>query len=200
MKFKFCGDLDAPDWLLKEITLLAKISSVRMKLLCIQVLNEMVGGNIDYEKVEKLTKDTTNFDNSDVKGTIAALNFILSSAAKYNVEDSILSNELQQLGLPKEHCDSLCKPYMDKKTKLRETFSQQTLQLPRLDKLDWRVDYVLSTSDLQEANTPTIHLKLDLKQNDFDGPKTVSFEMTPEKLRVLLYELRAARDALKSVS
>lgn len=25
MKFRFCGDLDAPDWLLKEITVLSKI-------------------------------------------------------------------------------------------------------------------------------------------------------------------------------
>jgi hypothetical protein len=24
-KFKFCGDLDAPDWLLKEISVIAKI-------------------------------------------------------------------------------------------------------------------------------------------------------------------------------
>ena len=37
----------------------------------------------------------------DVKASIAALTFILSSAAKYDCEDETLSNELQQLGLPK---------------------------------------------------------------------------------------------------
>ncbi len=36
-----------------------------------------------------------------MKGSIAALNFILSSAAKYSVGGDTLSNELQQLGLPK---------------------------------------------------------------------------------------------------
>ncbi|PRP73133.1 COMM domain-containing protein [Planoprotostelium fungivorum] len=199
MRFRFCGELDAPDWILKEITLLAKISSVRVRLLCIQVLNEMIGGNIDYEKVAKLTKDTTNFDDSDVKASIAALYFILSSAAKYNVEDTILSTELQQLGLPKEHCDALCKPYTEKKQKLREVFSQQTLQLPRIEEIDWRVDYVMATHEQKETNTPTVHLQLKMKQNDFGGPETVAFEMTPEKLRLLLYELKAAREAIKSL-
>ena len=40
-------------------------------------------------------------ESSDVKASIAALSFILSSAAKYNVDGESLSNELQQLGLPK---------------------------------------------------------------------------------------------------
>ena len=37
----------------------------------------------------------------DVKASIAALTFILSSAAKYHCDGETLSNELQQLGLPK---------------------------------------------------------------------------------------------------
>ena len=40
-------------------------------------------------------------DMGDIKGSIACLSFILSSAAKHNVDDESLSNELQQLGLPK---------------------------------------------------------------------------------------------------
>lgn len=40
-------------------------------------------------------------EESDVKAAIAALSFILSSAAKHSVDGSSLDNELQQLGLPK---------------------------------------------------------------------------------------------------
>jgi hypothetical protein len=40
-------------------------------------------------------------DASDIKAAIAALSFIIANGAKYNVEDGVLSNELQQLGLPK---------------------------------------------------------------------------------------------------
>ena len=40
-------------------------------------------------------------ETSDVKASIAALNYILNSAAKYSVNSETLANELQQLGLPK---------------------------------------------------------------------------------------------------
>jgi len=50
--------------------------------------------------VAKLTSDA-KYEESDVKASLAALTFILSSAAKYSVDGESLDNELQQLGLPK---------------------------------------------------------------------------------------------------
>ncbi|XP_065268679.1 uncharacterized protein LOC135884987 isoform X3 [Emys orbicularis] len=57
MRFRFCGDLDCPDWVLAEISTLAKISSVKLKLICGQVLKDLQGEGIDYEKILKLTSD-----------------------------------------------------------------------------------------------------------------------------------------------
>jgi len=56
-----------------------------------------------YGKVAKLTSDA-KFEESDIKASIAAINFILSSAAKHLVDGDSLENELQQLGLPKGLC------------------------------------------------------------------------------------------------
>ena len=42
-----------------------------------------------------------SLETSDIKASVAALSFMLTSGAKYNVNGDILSNELQQLGLPK---------------------------------------------------------------------------------------------------
>ncbi|XP_030432933.1 COMM domain-containing protein 4-like [Gopherus evgoodei] len=47
MRFRFCGDLDCPDWVLAEISTLAKISSVKLKLICGQVLKDLQGEGID---------------------------------------------------------------------------------------------------------------------------------------------------------
>ncbi|XP_040893457.1 COMM domain-containing protein 4 isoform X2 [Toxotes jaculatrix] len=101
MRFRFCGDLDCPDWVLAEISTLAKISSVKMKLLCAQVLKDLLGEGIDYDKVAKLTADA-KFESGDIKASVAVLSFIFSSAAKHDVDSESLSSELQQLGLPKE--------------------------------------------------------------------------------------------------
>ena len=56
--------------------------------------------SFQYGKVAKLTSDA-KYEESDVKASLAALTFILSSAAKYSVDGESLDNELQQLGLPK---------------------------------------------------------------------------------------------------
>lgn len=40
-------------------------------------------------------------EKGDIKASVAVLSFILSSAAKHDVDSESLSSELQQLGLPK---------------------------------------------------------------------------------------------------
>nr|XP_022303853.1 COMM domain-containing protein 4-like isoform X4 [Crassostrea virginica] len=127
MKFRFCGDLDCPDWVLAEISILSKMTSIKMKLLCVQVIKDMLSEGIDYEKVYKITQDA-KFELGDVKASIAALTFILSSAAKYHCDGETLSNELQQLGLPKEHASSLCKSYSDSLDKLQSHLRATSLR------------------------------------------------------------------------
>ena len=41
MKFRFCGGLDPPAWLLTEISVMAKLSNVRTKIVCAQARAEI---------------------------------------------------------------------------------------------------------------------------------------------------------------
>ena len=117
--------MDAPDFLLKEIDTLSKISVVRLKLILAQVAKGCVGESIDvkttsatslpvsrnfitvfarmqysqYEKVDNLVSKS-NLTSGDVKGAIAGIDFVLKSGCKYNVDEETLAMELQQLGLP----------------------------------------------------------------------------------------------------
>jgi hypothetical protein len=105
-----------------------------------------------------MTKDT--FDNmSDVKAAIAGLDFIISNAAKYDIDDNTLGLEIQQLGvcvwwgvmwgsiwgtspefvlphicfrfpgLPKENSDALLRSYRDSKTELRQGLAKKSFQV-----------------------------------------------------------------------
>jgi len=209
-RFRFCGDLDAPDWILAEITVLSKISSVRFKLLVGQVITSLLGQQIDYAKVAKLTADA-HFALSDIKAIVAALEFIVRSAAKYDCDDGTLANELQQLGMPKEHSEALVRPYREKREVLRDTFRSQTLSLAKLERADWRVDYVMSSSHAHTLNQPAVQLCLAVRDpaphrnlmehldDPADSRRTVSFELSPEKLRVLTHELQSARAILDAV-
>ncbi|XP_038623138.1 COMM domain-containing protein 4 [Tachyglossus aculeatus] len=199
MRFRFCGDLDCPDWVLAEISTLAKISSVKLKLICTQVLKDLLGQGIDYEKVLKLTADA-KFESGDVKATVAVLSFILSSAAKHNVDGESLSSELQQLGLPKEHATALCRSYEEKQSPLQDSLRACSLRLNRLEGVGWRVDYTLSSSVLRHVDEPLVHLRLDVRGGGQGGPEPIALTVSADKFRVLLTELKQAQALMNSLS
>ncbi|KAG7276253.1 hypothetical protein CRUP_018635 [Coryphaenoides rupestris] len=120
-------------------------SSVKMKLLCAQVLKDLLGEGIDYEKVSKLTAD-----------------------AKF------------------EHTTGLCKSYEDKHSALQDKLRETSLRLSRLDSVSWRVDYVLSSSELKEVNEPEVHLKLQAQEAESGSTETTVVSISADKFRVLL--------------
>ena len=191
MKFRFCGELDCPDWVLAEISTLSKITSVKMRLLCTQIIKDLLGESIDYAKVEKLTSDA-KYELSDVKGSIAALSFIISSATKYSVDGDSLSNELQQLGLPKEHSVALCKTYGENLIKLQDCFLGKSLKLSGMTEVEWRVDYVLGSSELHEVSEPEVQLRFSELDKNSGRSQPVSFSMTSNKFSVFLSEMKQA--------
>ncbi|XP_045442634.1 COMM domain-containing protein 4 isoform X5 [Pipistrellus kuhlii] len=176
MRFRFCGDLDCPDWVLAEISTLAKI----------------------YEKVQKLTADA-RFELGDVKATVAVLSFILSSAAKHSVDGESLSSELQQLGLPKEHAASLCRCYEEKQSPLQEYLRACSLRVNRLAGTGWRVDYIMSSSLLQPVEEPVVHLRLEVATAPEAPAQPVALSLSADKFQVLLAELKQAQALMSSL-
>ncbi|TKC43425.1 hypothetical protein EI555_016820 [Monodon monoceros] len=197
-RFRFCGDLDCPDWVLAEISTLAKISSVKLRLLCSQVLKDLLGQGIDYEKILKLTADA-RFESGDVKATVAVLSFILSSAAKHSVDGESLSSELQQLGLPKEHAASLCRCYEEKQSSLQEHLRACSLRVNRLTGVGWRVDYTLSSSLLRSVEEPMVHLRLEVAAASGAPAQPVTMSLSADKFQVLLAELKQAQTLMSSL-
>jgi hypothetical protein len=85
MRFRFTGDVDAPDWLLAEINTISRLSSVRVKVLVGQVLAKLVDGEpLDVAKAGRLAGGGVT--ELDVQAAVAALHFILASAGPRLVE------------------------------------------------------------------------------------------------------------------
>ena len=203
MRFRFCGDLDCPDWVLAEIQTLSKLSSIKFKLLCSQVTKSIVDADgdvsLDVAKLEKLCADA-KFEWNDVKAAVAALHFIVTNAAKYGVRVEELSDEIQQLGLPKEHATGLGKVYSDHSAAVRGRLRDKSLKLNTLEKVDWRVDFVLGSSSEPETSKPEVHLRLDVRDADSDKVTPLGFSMDPEQCRLLLHELTAAEKIMSKVA
>lgn len=201
MKFRFCGELDCPDWILAEIATLSKITSIKMKLLCTQVADGILGAPIDFDKIIKLTSDA-KYEKGDIKATVAALSFIFISSAKHGIEEeSLLKKELQQLGLPKESTAALCKVYSDKYAKLQDKLKKDSLKLTEISSLDWQVNYIISSSMMQDVSDPSVQLNLKVKElGDEDEPKLQTISMSSKKFLLLLHELKQAYSIMEEVT
>ena len=98
------------------------------------------------------------FEPSDILATLAAIRWVLSSATRYSVDETVLNNELQQMGLPKENSDGLSRPYRIHRDRLQAQALEDALRLPRLVSLAWRTDAVLYDSavgDMRGASQPS---------------------------------------------
>ncbi|KAM4880978.1 COMM domain-containing protein 4-like [Sylvia borin] len=104
-RFRVCGDLGCPDWVMDEISTgrISTLAKIRLPPAAGPLLTAVEAKCFIatmYDKIPKLTLDA-QLVSRDVKATIAVLSIILSSAAKHSVDGESLSGELQQLGLPK---------------------------------------------------------------------------------------------------
>lgn len=128
MRFKFCGDDDCPDWLLGQVNNMAKLSHIKLKLLLQTIVKNILAGKVDYEKLQKFTADA-KFSDSEVKGCVSGLTFIVRNSVKFSVDSTHLINELQQIGFPKEHAQVITDTLKSSSSSLTQHFISSILKL-----------------------------------------------------------------------
>lgn len=64
--------------------------------------------------------------------------------------------------------------------------TQPCTAVSRLDGVSWRVDYALSSSELQEVGEPLVQLLLRVRHREHGEPEAVPMAVSAEKFRVLL--------------
>ena len=102
MRFDFCGNMDCPEWVLAEISLVNRMSSVKLKLIMVQLVKKVVGAGsfkvvecatFDLEKLQKLCRDQ-KLDPEETRRLLAILEFCLTQAAKHDVQDQVFNKDL----------------------------------------------------------------------------------------------------------
>mmetsp|Transcript_2916 Transcript_2916/g.4030 ORF Transcript_2916/g.4030 Transcript_2916/m.4030 type:complete len:211 (+) Transcript_2916:59-691(+) len=209
MRFRFCGDLDAPDWLLAEISTLSKIPAQKLKVLIREVVKYILTDEIDYSELSKITAEELPGGYSDTKGAVSALHFAISNSAKYDVEENTLLVEIQQLGLPKDNADALGEVFSDYKDEIRARFTDQAYKVNSFKGLEWRVDSLLgSTTTIDEPLSKEVHLKFSIdsqphitkKDGQDDAAEDTAFSLSDEKFQILHKELRRAKAQMASIN
>lgn len=139
---------------------------------------------------------------------------MLTNAAKFDVDEKSLILEIQQLGLPKENSDAIARQYRDTKDMLRSKFAEDSYRVSKLVSADWRMDHIIAASQPTEGERVVqtgalVHLNLHVdakpEQGDaldgssIDRYKDIAFEISPQKLDVLIHELAQVQTLLQNM-
>ena len=143
MRFKFCGNIDCPDWLITEITYLTKFTSVKLRIISNQICRFIINKGANIQDLKKIL-DEMNLNEQESKIVISVLDFIFRNSAKFDVEDIALSQELQQLGLPQENAESISKVFKNQKLKLREFLKGDIFSFNIINDVNFKNSYTLS--------------------------------------------------------
>ena len=190
-RFRFCGELDCPDWVLAEIQVLSKLTSIKTKSLVTEVIDGIIDSkDFDIEKLTNLTSGA-KLQSDEVRGVAAGIVFIVTSAAKYKTPKDTLLDELQQLGLPKEHATSLCKVYSDKQEALITHLTANSQFFGGLYAMTlMNKDYRLS-GGRYTVNVPHVTVKFEIKNDQGIEETRVCF--TRDDLNNLIIELESLK-------
>mmetsp|Transcript_4234 Transcript_4234/g.6323 ORF Transcript_4234/g.6323 Transcript_4234/m.6323 type:complete len:252 (-) Transcript_4234:304-1059(-) len=174
MRFRFCGELDAPDWILAEISTLSRLSPNEMEVLSQAVVQDLLGrkpldlpqlcahlgpslapplcSDVDVPPPPPGTMEADKAGLAAVKGAVATVRFVATTGAgQHGCDETTLHQELGQLGLPMDGALALVKPVAKVASDLRKRFAADTLRVARWGGIDWRVDSILGSS----AEAPT---------------------------------------------
>ena len=212
MKFKFCGNIDCPDWLITEITYLTKISSVKLRILCNQISNLIISRGQKFNDIKKVLEEM-KFSEREAEIIISVLEFILKNSAKFDVDDLALNQELLQLGLSQENADSISKVFKNQKVKLRNNLKENIFGFNKIENVNSKISYVLADSidnqfdcvnekdneDLNEDNYQIRNLDKIKVDTVFDlgNGKTYEIGMDKETLGNLIKDLEKYSQMIK---
>jgi len=202
MKFQFCGNLSAAEWFLAESAILAKITSLKLRLVVGHIFRHMIDDVDNSDKVNQLLENS-GFNADEIHSILASLEYIITNSVRYEVSDAVLLKELIDLGLPKENCESILKIYKENADKLKEKKVKTILKVGSLESITFSINEVVSSKKLSDKilqnNSAYVDFKLTAtdKANNLKSAE-IKFVSTKDKTLQFINEMKKAKEIMDS--
>ncbi|XP_058794869.1 COMM domain-containing protein 4 isoform X2 [Phymastichus coffea] len=189
MRFRFLGDVDCPDWLLAEIYSLSQMSASKIKSLGTLVVKSIIDGELDEEKFKKIAQDS-KLEIDELQALTAAIRKIFISSSRNSVLAADLSDELQQLGLPREHSVIISRLHTDNCAQITAILTEKSLRLSRL-----------VSAEVEPCNSSSPFAKLTIETSSVqDGEKLkTEINIPKDSLGGILTELKNIRSVMEQL-
>lgn len=195
-KFRFCGDGDCPDWVLAGIhSQLSALSSIKLRLVAQQVAKTILGESFQEDKLKDAFGIQKKLEMDVPKAAIACLKYLLVNAVRHSADSGTFNEELQQLGLPKEHAAAICKVFDEYGVRLKDELISQSLVVN---------EFVDVSLNHPESTVDCVQLNFKLKNEICDGKKQSetmhTVNVNKSDIPVLLKELKTIKAIMDEVN
>ena len=138
-------------------------------------------------------------DAGALKSAHAGLLTLLSEAARVNADSESFRTTLDDVGLKGERVGQLVGGYTDSVDLIRENLRTDTLGVPRIVGIDWRLDYSIESSASGSQHEPVYFVTLNVQdvEGDVSSVRDVTFLCSGEQLQDLH---RKVEDACEQVA
>lgn len=154
-----------------------------------QVAKSLLGEPLPEDKLKETFNVQKGTEMDTPKAAIACLKYLLTSAVCFNADSSTFSEELQQLGLPKEHATAICKVFDEFGAKIKDDLISKSLTVNEFKNA--------SVVTHPEKTIDCIQLQVKLKNEIVEGklqPETChSVNVKKSDIPILLNELKTIK-------
>ncbi|CAH0480512.1 unnamed protein product [Peronospora belbahrii] len=178
MKFRFCGGLEPPDWLLVELPLLSETD--RMTTDNLVAMCQAIGADITAQTAA------------------ASLRFILTHAAKYNTAGRDLMEELQQLGMHQSTAEAIAQSYEDIRPRIQDQQRAQRFRFPNVKTVEWKVEASSNVLLKMKLDQEVLECDMAITSATSDTRHVLNFDMSPIKFVALYEDLSQAQSILRA--
>jgi len=209
MKFKFCGGLDCPDWLLAGIAELSNVSTIKLKEISQKATKLMVDPTKTGDIIKELTNDLS-MSSESISSMLSVVAWIMKGSAANSLDHSSLQSELLQLGTPREHAGAISRVYRDHCAVLMQEAKKNSLRLSHLVSVDGSVLYLTESKNIEDESLMEKSDNTDLKWRDYaqldveiqskeDGKVMRKVLLSYERLAILIHELEVASSVIEKL-
>lgn len=136
------------------------LSAVKLKILTQTVVRSLLGDAIPEDKVKKSFGVVADAENDGgaadpMKSAFACLRFLLVNATRYGADEAVFNEELQQLGLPKEHSAAICRVRGEYLTDIAAMLAKSSLSVNQLTDFSYTLPAASETIDCA-----TLHVRI----------------------------------------
>jgi len=191
MRFQWTGELDCPDWILAAVGDLSSLSVLKLRSIVLQCSKCLQGQQWDRQKLNSM-QETISVDLDNI---LSSCLYILESSSRFNCKPARLDEELQLIGLPREHSQTFAQIFSESRKGIQSILLEHRFKLPAASIRSWTFEKAAVAAADNQPMTASALLNVELSTKNENN--SLKLSIPHPLMQSLIRDLRTAEKILE---